>query len=183
MLALSNVTNVDIKNNHRLLLLKKCVTSIITCLLITGLLLSNVFSINSANASPVDVFTFKDQQTKLRFQKLSKELRCPKCQNQNLADSNSKIAVDLRKNIYDLLQAGKTDQEIIDFMVYRYGDFVLYKPQLKKETYFLWFGPAILLLGFVLGVVWVLRQHSKNKTDVESLSEQERNNLDNILKK
>lgn len=97
-----------------------------------SIILLSFLSISSANASPVDTFQFKDEATKVRFQVLSKELRCPKCQNQNLADSNSKIAVDLRKNLYNLLQEGKSDQEIIDFMVYRYGDFVLYRPDRKS---------------------------------------------------
>lgn len=150
---------------------------------IIGTLLLGFLSIASVNASPVDTFEFKDEATKLRFQILSKELRCPKCQNQNLADSNSKIAVDLRKNLYNLLQEGMSDQEVIDFMVYRYGDFVLYRPQLKKQTYILWFGPLIILLGFIIGVVFVLRKRTKAKADELDLSSQEQDNLDDILNK
>lgn len=146
-------------------------------------LLLSVLWLGSANAGPVETFEFKDEATKLRFQMLSKELRCPKCQNQNLADSNAKIAVDLRKNLYNLLQEGKTDQEIIDFMVYRYGDFVLYRPQLKKQTYILWFGPLVLILGFAVGLIFVLRRRSKNKANEESLSTEEQANLDDILNK
>ncbi|MGB1262742.1 MAG: cytochrome c-type biogenesis protein [Cognaticolwellia sp.] len=141
------------------------------------------FLLSSANAGPVDTFVFKDEATKLRFQVLSKELRCPKCQNQNLADSNSKIAVDLRKTLYTLLQEGKSDQQVIDFMVYRYGDFVLYRPQLKKQTYILWFGPLIILLGFIIGLVFVLRSRSKTKADELDLSSQEQASLDDILNK
>lgn len=151
-------------------------------LVISGILLG-VLWIGSASAGPVETFQFKDEATKLRFQILSKELRCPKCQNQNLADSNSKIAVDLRKNLYNLLQEGKTDQEIIDFMVYRYGDFVLYRPQLKKQTYILWFGPFAIILGFAIGLVFVLRKRSKSKTNEENLSSEEQANLDDILNK
>ena len=139
--------------------------------------------LSSANAGPVDTFEFKDEATKLRFQILSKELRCPKCQNQNLADSNSKIAVDLRKTLYTLLQEGKSDQEVIDFMVYRYGDFVLYRPQLKKQTYILWFGPLVIFLGFIVGLVFVLRTRSKAKANELDLSSQEQASLDDILKK
>lgn len=149
---------------------------------ISSLLLS-FFWLSSANASPVDTFQFNDETTELRFQILSKELRCPKCQNQNLADSNSKIAIDLRKNLYNLLQEGKTDQEIIDFMVYRYGDFVLYRPPLKEQTYILWFGPLIILFGFIIGVVFVLRKRSKVKDNEHDLSAQEQTNLDDILNK
>ncbi|MBA6415981.1 cytochrome c-type biogenesis protein CcmH [Colwellia sp. 6M3] len=146
-------------------------------------LLLSTIGLTSVNANPVDTFEFNDEVTKVRFQVLSKELRCPKCQNQNLADSNSKIAVDLRKNLYNLLQEGKTDQEIIDFMVYRYGDFVLYRPPLKEQTYILWFGPIVILLGFILGVVFVLRKRSKLKTNELNLSVQEQANLDDILNK
>lgn len=145
--------------------------------------LLSFISISKANAGPVDTFEFKDEATKVRFQVLSKELRCPKCQNQNLADSNSKIAVDLRKNLYNLLQEGKSDQEIIDFMVYRYGDFVLYRPQLKKQTYILWFGPLVILFGFIISLVFVLRKRSKIKESELNLSSSEQANLDDILNK
>lgn len=148
-----------------------------------NLLLLSTLWLGSAHAGPVETFTFKDEATKLRFQLLSKELRCPKCQNQNLADSNAKIAVDLRKNLYNLLQEGKTDQEIIDFMVYRYGDFVLYRPQLKKQTYILWFGPIVILLGFAFSLIFVLRKRSKSKENELNLSSKEQVNLDNILNK
>ena len=146
-----------------------------------NIILLSALWVGNANASPVDTFEFKDEATELRFQILSKELRCPKCQNQNLADSNSKIAVDLRKSLYNLLQEGMTDQEIIDFMVYRYGDYVLYRPQLKKQTYILWFGPLIIILGFFTGVVFVLRRRSK--ASQLDLSAQEQANLDDILNK
>lgn len=151
--------------------------------LVMSVLLLSVLWIGSASAGPVETFKFKDEATKLRFQILSKELRCPKCQNQNLADSNAKIAVDLRKNLYNLLQEGKTDQEIIDFMVYRYGDFVLYRPQLKKQTYILWFGPLVIILGFALSVIFVLRKRSKGKANELALSSKEQANLDDILNK
>ncbi|UUO24678.1 cytochrome c-type biogenesis protein CcmH [Colwellia sp. M166] len=148
-----------------------------------SIILLSFLSISSANASPVDTFQFKDEATKVRFQVLSKELRCPKCQNQNLADSNSKIAVDLRKNLYNLLQEGKSDQEIIDFMVYRYGDFVLYRPQLTKQTYILWFGPLVILMGFIVSLIFVLRRRSKLKASELNLSSSEQANLDDILNK
>jgi len=150
---------------------------------VIGAMLLSALWVNGANASPVDTFEFKDEATKLRFQVLSKELRCPKCQNQNLADSNSKIAVDLRKNLYNLLQEGMSDQEVIDFMVYRYGDFVLYRPQLNKQTYILWFGPLVIFLGFIISVVFVLRKRSKAKANELDLSLQEQASLDDILNK
>ena len=81
------------------------------------------------------------------------------------------------------MQEGKSDDEIIHFMVYRYGDFVLYRPQLKKQTYVLWFGPVILIIGFAFGLIFVLRKRSKNKLQEFGLSEEEQSNLDDILKK
>ena len=151
--------------------------------LFLGAMLLSISWITSVTASPVEIFEFKDEATQLRFQVLSKELRCPKCQNQNLDDSNSKIAVDLRNNLYKLLQDGMSDQEVIDFMVYRYGDFVLYRPQLKEQTYILWFGPLIILFGFIIGVIFVLRKRSQVKANEHDLSTQEQANLDDILNK
>ena len=132
-------------------------------------------------SSPVDTYEFKDEVTKIRFNALTKELRCPKCQNQNLADSNSPIAADLRREVYNLLNQGKADIEIVDFMVARYGDFVLYRPRVSSLTYILWFGPAFLLLIGVFVVVMVLRKKTPEKS-VESLSDDQKSQLDNILK-
>jgi len=133
------------------------------------------------NASPVDTYEFKDEVTKIRFQALSKELRCPKCQNQNLADSNSPIAADLRRELYELLQQGKADSEIVDFMVNRYGEFVLYRPKVSELTYVLWFGPAILvLLGLVI-VILIVRRKPAKKEELALTSEQQ-DKLKQLLK-
>ena len=91
-----------------------------------------------------------------RFHALVSELRCVMCQNQSLADSNAQIAVDLRREVLALMRAGKTDAQVKDYLVARYGEFVLYRPQVEATTWLLWFGPALLLLagGFVVaGVV------------------------------
>jgi len=126
-------------------------------------------------ASPVDTYEFRDEVTKIRFQALSKELRCPKCQNQNLADSNSPIAADLRKELYELLQQGKADSEIVDFMVNRYGEFVLYRPRVSELTYVLWFGPAVLiLLGIIVVIVVVRRKPVDKKTLALSTAQQDK---------
>jgi cytochrome c-type biogenesis protein CcmH len=145
------------------------------------LLMLAVFSTSVVNASPVDTYEFKDEVTKVRFNALNKELRCPKCQNQNLADSNSPIAADLRREVYDLLEQGKADSEIIHFMVARYGDFVLYRPRVSSLTYILWFGPAFLLLIGVVVVVMVIRRKPHEQAD-ETLSADQQSKLDNILK-
>jgi len=132
-----------------------------------------VIGVNQASASPVETFEFNDEVTKIRFQALSKELRCPKCQNQNLADSNSPIAQDLRKELYELLQQGKADSEIVDFMVSRYGEFVLYRPRVSALTYVLWFGPVVLILIGIIVVIVVVRRKPADKKALVLTSEQQ----------
>jgi len=95
---------------------------------------------------------FASQQQQERFNKLTEELRCLVCQNQNLADSDAPLAHDLRREVHEMVLAGRTNQQIKEFLVTRYGDFVLYRPPVQKNTYLLWLGPLILLLigGLVL---------------------------------
>lgn len=148
------------------------VISLSTSLFIV-LLFSFVTSIQQVSASPVDTYEFRDEVTKVRFQALSKELRCPKCQNQNLADSNSPIASDLRKELYELLQQGKADSEIVTFMVNRYGEFVLYRPRVSSLTYVLWFGPAVLIFfGFII-VMIIVRRKPVAKENLQLTAEQQ----------
>jgi len=130
-------------------------------------------SIHSVEASPVDTYEFRDEVTKIRFQALSKELRCPKCQNQNLTDSNSPIAADLRKELYELLQQGKADIEIVNFMVDRYGEFVLYRPRVSGLTYVLWFGPIALILFGIIVVIVIVRRKPIDKTALTLTTEQQ----------
>lgn len=117
----------------------------------------------SAHAA-IDTFEFANDAERQRYRNLIEELRCPKCQNQNIADSDAPIATDLRNEIFRMLEEGKSNEEIIDFLVSRYGDFVLYKPPLTSRTLLLWYGPAgMLVIGFaVLGVI-LLRRRSQNK--------------------
>ena len=133
------------------------------------------------NSAASIVYTFDDEVTQLRYNSLVKELRCPKCQNQNLADSNSPIAADLRREVYELLKQNKSDGEIVNFMVQRYGEFVLYRPKVSSLTYILWFGPAILLLIGVVIVVFVLK-NSANKKQSKQLSAAQKDKLAQILK-
>ena len=150
---------------------------------ITSTLLFVLISLTSSHvqASPVDTYEFRDEVTKIRFNALTKELRCPKCQNQNLADSNSPIAADLRREVYDLLQEGKADIEIVNFMVARYGEFVLYRPRVSSLTYILWFGPILLVLIGIIVVVMVIRKKPKVQAE-ETLSAEQQSKLDNLLK-
>jgi len=149
-------------------------------LFILALTVTALMVTSTVNASPVETFEFRDKVTKVRFQALSKELRCPKCQNQNLADSNSPIAADLRRELYELLQQGKADSEIVNFMVSRYGEFVLYRPRVSSITYILWFGPALLILIGVIVVIVILRKKPAAKTDL-TLSTQQEDKLQQLL--
>ncbi|WP_201316281.1 cytochrome c-type biogenesis protein [Dyella sp. EPa41] len=124
-------------------------------LLPLGLLL--LTSVSFAQA--IDPLPFKDHAQEVRFQALTRELRCLVCQNENLADSNADLARDLRHEVFDLMQQGKSDDEIKQYLVDRYSDFVLYDPPVKSSTVLLWFGPlAILLAGAVVVVVTIRRR-------------------------
>ena len=120
-------------------------------LLALGLLLSGLAGAQPAgDMSPLE---FNDTAEEARFQRLTAELRCVMCQNQSLADSNAQIAHDLRREVLDLMRQGKNDAEVKQFLVERYGEFVLYKPDVAPGTYVLWFGPVLLLLAGGI-VVW-----------------------------
>lgn len=132
----------------------------------------------------IDTYEFKNDAERDRFRELTKELRCPKCQNQDIADSNAPIAADLRREIFRMLGEGKDNQQIIDFMVDRYGEFVRYKPALTGKTAILWFGPLVLLVGgfVVIGVI-VGRRRTQRTTRTDTLSAEERQRLDTLLDK
>ncbi|WP_175485526.1 cytochrome c-type biogenesis protein [Pseudoxanthomonas sp. GM95] len=113
-----------------------------------------------AQVSDPTPLTFRDAAEETRFNALTHELRCVMCQNQSLADSNAQIAHDLRREILKLMQSGKTDDQIKAYLVERYGEFVLYRPQVERGTWLLWFGPALLLIGGAWIVVRVVRRRS-----------------------
>ena len=117
-----------------------------------------------------------------RLLKLSEELRCLVCQNESLASSRAELADDLRREVRSLLSEGKTDQQVKSFLVERYGDFVLYRPELKPMTWLLWFGPFVLLLGAVAGLWWYLRQRRQLADAAPALSDAERARVDQWLK-
>lgn len=118
----------------------------------------------------IDTYEFKDDATRDRFHVLTQELRCPKCQNQNLADSNAPIATDLRAEVYRLLSKGMSDREIKDYLVDRYGEYVLYKPEWSQQTWLLWSAPAILLLGGLVALIVIVRRR-RMAADGDSLPE------------
>ena len=118
-----------------------------------------------------------------RARALSAELRCVVCQNQSIDDSNAPLARDLRIIVRERLTAGDTDSQVIDFIVARYGNFVLLRPPVQTNTIFLWFGPAVLLVLAIVGFGALMRRRSKaDPTTPEALSDQERARLNKILK-
>jgi len=110
---------------------------------------------------------------------LAAELRCLVCQNQSLAESNAGLAVDLRNQIREQLARGASEREVVDFMVARYGDFVLYRPPLKASTFFLWFGPFLLLIA---GMYVLIRRIRRQRTMNGQLSEADRLRAEQLLK-
>jgi len=132
----------------------------------------------------IDTYQFANDAERDRYRELTQELRCPKCQNQDIADSNAPIAADLRREIFRMLGEGKDNQQIIDFMVDRYGEFVRYKPALTARTWLLWFGPGALLVGGVGVILLIVRRRRATGTDAEpELSPEERARLATLLDK
>jgi cytochrome c-type biogenesis protein CcmH len=129
----------------------------------------------------LESFTFATKAEELHFKDLIAEIRCLVCQNQSLADSDAELAHDLRAEVYGMLQEGRSDAEIVDFLVERYGDFVLYKPPLKPSTLFIWFGPFVLLAIAAFLLVRALRRQRQVPADEISAADRER--LDALLGK
>ena len=129
----------------------------------------------------IDVYEFPSENERKRYQKFLEELRCPKCKNNNLADTNSEIADDLRRELHKMVLEGKTNDEIIDFMVSRYGDFVLYRPPVQGNTIALWAGPFVFLLIGLGAVAWVVLRRKKLSASDAELTEEEQRQLAAIL--
>ena len=136
----------------------------------------HVLPIMAKEAAPLA----QDEAAEKRLVAISSELRCLVCQNESLAGSNAELAHDLRREIRGLIQAGKSDGEIMDFMVSRYGDFVRYRQPLQGTTLLLWFGPALLFAGGLGGLFLFLRRRSRVIGDVP-LSEAERQQAERLL--
>ena len=119
-------------------------------------------------------------QVEARLKTLAVELRCLVCQNQTLADSHAPLAEDLRREVREMIAKDMSDKEIIDFLVQRYGDFVLYRPPWKASTSLLWLGPFLLLIAGATGLVFALRRRQKKLADV-TLSDEEHNRVAQLL--
>jgi len=129
----------------------------------------------------IETHDFESDLQRQRYQSFTEEMRCPKCQNQNLAGSDSPISADLRRELYEMIKLGKSDKEIVDFMVDRYGDFILYRPRITPVTYVLWGAPATLLVVGIIVLIIILRRRRQLalvQTNPElSLDEQARLNF------
>ncbi len=127
-------------------------------------------SLLASSAAAIDTERFDDPELQARYERLANELRCLKCQNQTIADSNAMIAGDLRRHLRRLLEEGATDEEILDFMVARYGDFVRYRPAFAPRTWWLWGAPAVFLLIGGITAVTVISKRSHLPIDDEDES-------------
>lgn len=132
-------------------------------------------------AAVIEIEPLPNQELETRYRAMLEVMRCPKCQNQNLKDSNSPIAADLRGEIRRLLEEGRTDEEIVTYLVNRYGDFVRYKPALKNNTLVLWFGPSVLVLVAVLVGILIVRRQRRTVAVTSPLSATEQQRLSELL--
>lgn len=148
-----------------------------TWLFLTALLFSSVAF------SSIDALNFSSPQQESDYHQLTQSLRCPQCQNNNIADSNATIAVDMRGKVFELLQEGKSKNDVVDYMVARYGNFVTYDPPMTASTLVLWIAPLLLVL---LGLVFLLRRKPKAQSAVKSqdvLTDEDNARLAELLNK
>lgn len=132
----------------------------------------------------IETYDFSDPALEVRYQNLTEELRCPKCQNQNIADSNAPISQDLRRLLHQQLEEGATNDEILDHMVARYGEFVRYRPSFDGASVVLWLAPALLMLAAVGVLIMTLRSKSASaNAGIASLSAEEHTKLESLVNK
>ncbi|TYC58149.1 cytochrome c-type biogenesis protein CcmH [Marinobacter sp. BW6] len=134
-----------------------------------------------AAADVADVYDFSDRAQEQRYQDLIAELRCPKCQNQNIADSNAPISKDMRDVVYRMMKDGASNEEIIESLVGRFGEFVRYKPELDSRTFLLWATPAIAVFGGFLVVAGVVIRSRRAGPESPALSAEEKARVDKML--
>ena len=133
----------------------------------------SLFSLSSFAVVNGHLYPFDNDVDKKRFDVLAEDLRCPKCQNQNLADSYAPVAGDMRDKVYELMVEGQSDDEIVTYLVDRYGDFVRYNPPVQENTFFLWFAPGIMALIAFIMIISLAR----GRKQAQPLSEEEKAKL------
>lgn len=153
----------------RLPLLTRAMSPLLA-LLLAFAVVAPAYAQAATDAAPLQ---FRSPLEERRFNALVSELRCVMCQNQSLADSNAQIAVDLRREVLGLIRDGRSDAEIREFLVSRYGEFVLYRPQFASRTWLLWLGPAIVLLVGGVVVAGIVRRRARGVEPVAADDEQE----------
>ncbi|HIP94358.1 MAG TPA: cytochrome c-type biogenesis protein CcmH [Leucothrix sp.] len=150
-----------------------------TLLLRTVLALGLCFLSLQAQAVKIEFHSFENKQQEKLYLQLIAELRCVKCQNQNLAESNAELAMDMREKAYEMIVKGGSRQDVVKYMTDRYGDFVLYKPPFIAKTLMLWIGPAIFL---ILSLFFLLKLIKKQqKEPIEILSGTDRDSVRELL--
>ena len=155
---------------------------------LASLLIACLLSV--ASYAAIDVYDFDSVQQEAQYRGLIEELRCPKCQNQNLAGSDAPIAQDLKQKTYDMIKDGRSDSEIRAYMQDRYGDFISYKPPVRPSTWILWFFPPLLLILLLIGWFWQSKRRQlvasgksgvKIENTATALSAAEKAELDRLL--
>lgn len=144
------------------------------------IIITLLFSLAPLNAA-VEMKKFDNEQQEQRYQHIIDELRCLVCQNQNISGSNAGLAQDLRNQVHKMILEGKDDETIYEFMVTRYGDFVLYRPPFKATTFFLWVGPFIIFIVGLFVLIRFIRQ--REKVIVKELSSSDKEKLKQLMNK
>ncbi len=135
------------------------------------------------NVQAIEIRQFDDPSKQQAYENLVKELRCLVCQNQSLADSDADLAKDLRSEVYNIIQSGKSEQDAVKFLVDRYGDFVLYNPPLKSSTSLLWLGPFVLLLAGLAYLGFLAKKRSAGRELNPALTDEDRRRLQELKNK
>lgn len=158
-------------------MMKNLLAPLLCALLLAGPVIEGTVEAREAAPTAFDPVAHK------RVVEVSEQLRCLVCQNQSIADSNAELAVDLRNQVIERVKAGKTNQEIVDYMVERYGDFVLYRPPFKLSTAILWLGPVCLFLVGIIAFYINLRRRKRLVNEAtKPLSAQEKALADELLR-
>ncbi len=149
-----------------------------------GLILGLLVAFALPVLGEVQTNQLEDPELRERYQKLTRELRCPTCQNENVAESGAPVANDIRRHVHRMLEEGKTDEQIIEFMVERFGEFVRYRPEMSARTYVLWYGPFVAIGVGVLVVIILASRARRRRQGVDdaALSKEEQEKVERWLR-
>lgn len=176
----SLIMKTDDMHEQRLRPIPKRVHKILGVLCVSAAILFSVGRPQSASAARLDGIDLPEQYEG-RYKKLIDDLRCLVCQNETLADSDAELAADLRREIREKMVKGQSDKEITEFLVARYGDFVLYNPPVKPTTLMLWYGPfGLLALGVLVAVITIRR---RGRRAPETINDEQRRQVQDLLRR